>query len=400
MWIASAPDTRFRLRKLPHEDDGFVFRQRKANLNEYAEISAVLTLCNDFGIDLAKAAPAHILAIALLEPMFVYDELQQLAQHEQLQHQVFHSLCGSMLGGRLTFFRVKEVLLLPCQTPIQAIGVRRTKSFFFRLEDGQSDRLLEVLKNSASNLLPEWLSARVDEAGYAVRLPKAFAILCAHGHWKSFAVADMSRDTMFRGWTVAAVPDLWDRACFPQLRDGIDTLAEVRNVVEPAIAFDCAEDLRHVTSVLEHAIDALPAAEAADVLARLHSVTRSLQHHVFETRAAFRVGLQARVGNESYNIFYLLNCFMLSNLLHSDAALQEALVLACKVALPRHMSEAVLKLLNEEDRPVPSKSTISRFRLKLDVAWMLLTRERIGALLSARGFGGPCHGRLFTTGRA
>ena len=53
--------------------------------------------------------------------------------------------------------------------------------------------------------------------------------------------------------------------------------------------------------------------------------------------------------------------------------------------LPNNMRDIVLKLFHEGDRPVPSKSTISRLRLKIDVAWMLLTGTWLHAALDGAG---------------
>ena len=380
IWIASAPDTHFKPRHEGHLDEHSVFRQKKANMNEFAETTAVQQTCKDSGIDLAQEPPGHLFSLALVRPKYVYDELRELQSHEWLQHDVFQRLYGGGVAGRMFFFEVLAVHLLPQPSPIQAVGVRRTKSFFFVLEDGQAQRLAALVQVED---LPPLLQGHIRTPDFnetCARIPKPFAVLCSRGLWPSFGVADLFRPpSLFRGWSIAASPQVWEAAQYPQQRFAAEE--EPRNIVDPAVSQEFLEDIRRIAAGLQQA---LPDQNAQPLLQTAHVIASSLQKHIFETNSAYRIGDAPRAGNEAYNIHYLINCFFLGDILKSDEKLQRTLELACRIALLSHVCEVVLKLFKDGDRPVPSKSTISRLRLKLVVSAMLLTRHWLQTLLQNR----------------
>ena len=209
------------------------------------------------------------------------------------------------------------------------------------------------------------------------RIPKSCAVLCSRGLWPSFGVADLFRSpSLFRGWSIAASPQIWEAARYPHQRFAAED--EPGNLVDPAASQEFLADVRGLAAALQRA---LPEQNIQPLLRRAHVLASSFQRHIYETNAAYRIGDAPRAGNEAYNIHYLINCFLLSDILKSDENLKRTLELACKIVLPAHMCEVVLKLFKEGDRPVPSKSTISRLRLKLDVAAMLQTRGWLQAYL-------------------
>ena len=314
--------------------------------------------------------------------------LKSLQEHEKLQHAVFHRLCGCNLIGCMYFFEIVHCYSLVNPMPIQAIGTRRTKSFFFTLEDGQVQRLSSALHRAYEDgSVPAWLHQVLQQESdldfsVCVRLPRPFALLCGRGHWSTFALGDLFQPkSLFRGWSIAAAPQIWDVASMPQPR--FDS-AEPPNVMDPDVSMSLLEDLRFAAAKMDMFFPAAdPGCRAA--LQRMHTVATSLQGHVYETCTAFRVGEAPRVGNEAYGVYYLINCFLLCDMLKSDADLRATLQLACKIVLPKHVCDAVLKLFQEEDRPVPSKSTISRLRLRVDVSFMLMTRDWLRAQLQLGG---------------
>ena len=165
--------------------------------------------CSQHGVRLTDYPPAHILGIAVVQPAFVYDELQVLQPHERLQHQVYQTLMGSSVSNKMYVFKILNCLQLPTPTPIQALGLRKPRSFF--LEEGQQERLARLIGPR------EEQPARLQAQPVPVP-PLPFAVMCSLSHWPSFAAADLFRHGLFRGWSSAATPQIWDADEFPQPR--------------------------------------------------------------------------------------------------------------------------------------------------------------------------------------
>ena len=108
VWIASAPHTGFRV-KDACLDTGAVFKTRKCNLNTAAQTVPILEACEQAGVDnLNEEAVDSILAVALVEPLFVLDPLRSLTKMEKLQKEFFERFYAEAndLHGVLTFFKV------------------------------------------------------------------------------------------------------------------------------------------------------------------------------------------------------------------------------------------------------------------------------------------------------
>ena len=76
-----------------------------------------------------------------------------------------------------------------------------------------------------------------------------------------------------------------------------------------------------------------------------------------------------------YRTAFLINAVVLSGLLSHDAALREVLVRSVHMVLPPRMAGPLATLLADASAfPLPDKSTVSRWRLLVDVAYMLYMR--------------------------
>ncbi|CAK9065537.1 unnamed protein product [Durusdinium trenchii] len=380
VWIASSPDTVFRVPDT-FVDTGTVFQTRRCNLNVAASTSGIKSECEQRGLDWKTELPDHILTAALVEPHFAYDSLRLLTHEEALQLDMYRRLfpAKESMHGVLTFFNIKAQVQLQEPMPVQRVGVRKNRTFFQTLQEGQLDRLLELLSDFSQTPIPEWLTdaLRNNLAEGMVQLPGLVARLCASGAWTTFAVCDL-KSSLFKGWSVGSlwVPDQLPITRFPPP-------PRIENIVEADIASKYARHLQELFNGMDQEMQRdMPAGMTQD----LHVLTASLQQHVSGMQVAYghdEAVIQA--GQDSYNVFYLLHCFVLCDLLKSDKSLEEAVQHACRIALPKHIQDVVLNMLRNKKRPVPSPSTVSRLRLKLDVGWMMMTRNTIDKMLNVEG---------------
>lgn len=105
VWIASAPDTAFKLRdKL--KDTGKVFQDRLCNLNSVAETKQIVRECEAQGLDLQEVPSDQIVGVAVVEPAFAWDALRELSSEERVQFDFFQALHAADcdLHGLLIFF--------------------------------------------------------------------------------------------------------------------------------------------------------------------------------------------------------------------------------------------------------------------------------------------------------
>ena len=78
--------------------------------------------------------------------------------------------------------------------------------------------------------------------------------------------------------------------------------------------------------------------------------------------------------NVRYRCSHLLNCFLMADLLRTDAKLKHALEIAMRCCLPRVVADSIQRILEASDT-VPSKASLSRWRFLVDVAYLLYQRD-------------------------
>ena len=261
--------------------------------------------------------------------------------------------------------------------PVQRVGIRKTRSFFSTMQEGQLDRLLQSMAENGI-AQPDWLQEAVREnrASVMVQLPLPISLLVALGAWNRFCACDMKR-SLYKGWMLGACPLLWQACQLPCMR--MPELEEVENLMHADTAAQFAEDLQEVYA---KACDLVGDDLGPEAASKMHKLAAALQNHVSGMRSSYRNHAEVlNAGKDAYNAYYLLHCFLLCDLLRADSSLGEAVRYACQIALPKHVQDVVLLMLDDGNRPVPSAATVSRLRLKVDVAWMLLARKKMEDLL-------------------
>ena len=82
-------------------------------------------------------------------------------------------------------------------------------------------------------------------------------------------------------------------------------------------------------------------------------------------------------GHHVFESAYLLKCMMLSRVLRGTSKLSYAIKRSVALVLPKEISDHVERILDEGAVKLPSRSTLSRFNLTLDAAFMLYQRRRL-----------------------
>ena len=103
----------------------------------------------------------------------------------------------------------------------------------------------------------------------------------------------------------------------------------------------------------------------------------------FHTPTADRLGEQvdATYGDDArrrliYKASFLIQTLIMRAMLANDAALREVIAMACKMVLPATIQGQVLSVIeNPHDFPLPHQSTVSRWRVCLDAAFMMYCRQ-------------------------
>ena len=95
-----------------------------------------------------------------------------------------------------------------------------------------------------------------------------------------------------------------------------------------------------------------------------------------------------RGGRKHFNVLYLVKAFWLSTLLHADRDLTKILIWAARCLLTPGAAAHVERRLRSNPDHVPSASVLSKRRLSIDTAVILLTRESILQLVAG---GATCH---------
>ena len=90
-----------------------------------------------------------------------------------------------------------------------------------------------------------------------------------------------------------------------------------------------------------------------------------------------------------HSMDFLVNCVLYCNLLRNDKQLRLALSLAIQVLLPPSSSERLQQKLRNDAEKYIDPGTVSRARLAVDAAYMLLVRTKISQMIASDP-GGIC----------
>ena len=364
-------------------------RHVHTNLNTFAEsapqIQRDLEECN---LDVGELESQHILGLALIKSDFVYDALHTLDAPQRLQYEFFQGLDRTLDHSSLYFFKLVVFVPLGFTEIVQRVNVRYTRTWCFRLEEQQPQRLLNTI--AALQPLPHW----VDDNGppfVCLHLPRVYAYLLAMQHWKVFCLYDSPRPRLWKiGWAGHGQPPELTalRTSFPPWRDFAEEAdPQALDVFSPHDMNSMLTLLRNFAGGVDPA-----SADAPELLREAHKWALRMQQHADTMRNfVYDMGLRAwgqqQRRRREYDIYTLLECFFCADLLGNDSNLVEVLQHACKIVLPREQANMLLDSIQHGSaRFAPDASQLSRMRLRIDVAFMFCMRQHYTEwLLHGRG---------------
>ena len=350
--------------------------RRRYLLSDECTSKKIVAAGERHGIDFSAHPHGHIYAIARVVPSFQYDDTSLLTEEQRLQYTCWARLLGGDLQGKAYFFSVVEVVLL--RPPVENVkwttcGVT---SYFTPLEGHMLGRIFDTLVEDPGGV-PDWVA---DNSMAVVHLPHPWALLVANGIWRSFSICDLGRGSGGRrvGWRLqmgATKRHLFSEARWTYRHAPSDQVASI-NVYSPTAMNGFADALRELLAfAADNGVEPPRLEQTHVMLAAMQRASDDLE-----------LMLDADVLDESrhrntapYNVTLLVRCFLLCGLLRADSKLREAIVMAVRIVCPQGIADLIVDAIERGVRNLrlPSASTISRARARIDVSWMMVWRDRI-----------------------
>ena len=345
-------------------------------------IPLVSRLAERFGIEWGEWPGNRILALASVKAAVEYDDLLLLDERERAQVNLYRDVASSATD---TMFVFSILQVWPLRAPVEVHQwvCMSSRSFFTDLDQCTFEAVCG-----------EWLAdpptpaiCRSSLPTEAIRLPQPFAVFSALGRWTSFVVCELSGRDGRGGWRIGRTCRDRDGRKIPRFRGAAFTGSRRRaldhNKVNQDLDFNSPDIAEQFADVIREVV--VPVVDQLDdsLLARLHDYMTAFTCHASEMRGTLM--MQSKCvdtgRNRSYDIYYLIRCFLLCDSLRSPHLLKRALYDASSLLLPKGAAKAVQYALDNDELRLPASSTISRLRGRVDVAWMMVWRERIAKWL-------------------
>ena len=377
-WLCTAPDGRQGSHGV--EAEARVFRasaRTYVSWNDAAlAIPAVQRLAERLGIEWDHWPADCVLALASVKPMFKYDDLALLDGRLRMQVNFYQDVASSATEEMFAF-KIVHLWPLQCVVPCSQLACITFRCFFVDLDQDTFDRV-----SDQAEFEPAIKSCLPSEA---IRLPRPFAVFCALSRWSEIVVCDAGRGGK-GGWCLGKTcldgdgrkVARFDVDAFQQRRAAKPN----REVEELVVDFNAPEGIERFADVIREAVAPVLGELDDSVMSKLHHYMSAFACHASQLCGTLMMqSKNNKAKNCAYDMYYLMRCFFLCDSLTSPTRLKRALYDACSLLLPKDAATAVQQALDNEQFRLPSSSTISRLRGRVDVAWMMVWRQRLGKWL-------------------
>ena len=296
-----------------------------------------------------RHGPLMIVGLVDTQPAFQYDHMKALSDHERLQYQ--HWVLGLQAEAvSLWFFYVSAVHELQTPEPL-AHYCRRNYSKTYRMLDSmQAAQLMQSISDAGD--VPDWFQDD-DPPRLAFIVPVEFIKHILTGAWQRFAMPSPFLHGPF------GTP-AWFQKSLDQNLKGFMEATQDKNAIVAVPPFNmsmCSQflaDLRRVCSGQAPPTALTPWTSRLQVWDDMLAITKS--------------------GDANAKMKGLIDLMLLSDVLKNSDNLKKAMIKSCEILLPPGVFAVLEKFICQAK--VPDKSQISRFRLTMDTAMMLLERRR------------------------
>ena len=329
-------------------------------------------------------AEGFVLAMLKFSVESRYDHLMQLSAQEMDQYSFWRRQCPTKdsVEGHLLVCKAAQVVPLTCPVPVQQFTDARPHGLIIQMEEGQPERLFSEHRRVLQDLCQQ----EVNVPAVLLRLPPKFAELIVAGQCDRFILPDFNslvtttKYTWYCNWrrlglSEASLPPM--RFQFLQQHVEQDSqrkfgdvdihllksiASHVRGFASNLIGEGGIQHQEQAAAVhkdlcrFQGLIDEL---DPVAVQSTIHNVTAGegpAQQKTIPYRAAFVIQV-------------LLQC----DLLRTDASLKDSVKQALALIIPKSLLPMFLDMVEEYISPSPGQ--ISRWRLLLDAAFMLWTRN-------------------------
>ena len=375
-------------------DDGLkVHSLSRVNVHSIAlDVAGVRSTLLQHGVaedryDFAESG-AKVLGFANVRTDFVYDALRVLDAGQAMQRDFWARMTAGVSNvGHLYFFHCDETLWL--REPLDLHRRAGSTSFFSSLPEIFAEELYDVAEEQCVGGLPEWLMGKAPSM--VVRLASPFACLLLTGATASFSVCDLyarSRDLPdgVINWSIglrAGGPGLARLlSSFPRARWTDHTDAEDQpgqSMLSTTKVQALADATRGALCAALSQRDDLPAR-----LQELHHRVATWESSADQLSAFLRA--KHLVKGQGFHVVPLIHAFISAQCLKKDSDLHKACVSNLRMLLPEELSAEIEAWVDNPDgAATPDKSVLSRLRGRMDVAFMLVFRERLWEMVHNGG---------------
>ena len=321
---------------------------------------------------------------------------RRLCDAERDQIHLWECLLRATLHGCAYLFEVVDCCCFDEPVQLQHYSSRCVRGLVATLEVGQAPRLLELLDGLPQGT-PEWmLDSQGEAVATIVRLPAPYCRLLLAGTWRSFVLPRGGLVGGRRGGA-SAIHFNWEmldiaggqvpvppRLFGPNAGDvsdlNTDVLHELCDVLrECSTLCDLTtEPGQRKHASLERLVRTFEGLATQSDTFALQQTAREMDHRA-----------HARPAGKStpYRVGWLVKAMLMSDLLRNSQDMLEALEVSLNLVLPPVLWPLLRDMLQETISVVPSKSTISRWRVLLDGALMLHARREHLTQLENGGMG-------------
>ena len=369
VWLTSMPDGPSRF--CSNHDRGRISTGIRTTVDFTKTNMAKELVQNHTDIDFTQCPGNSAYGIALIEPAFTYDVLSSMDDTQTQQRDYYYGVYPASVD-QMYFFTVLSFHAFDEPLGLADWACTRERSFFTTVDQVNFAALCNALPEQAR---PKWI---VDFPGplpsTLLRLPLQMAVLIAHCRWKSFCICQLTargkwfRKTAFRQVHVVQRQFSIQGFVFSEPRCIVQpgALAEMPTMMNHKFCESLAKSFRRLISHTE-----LSADDLGDVCLYLNSLqifTDEMREHSLSNKYGFQRG-------QGYAIQYLLESFFLSQLLTDSKHLGSVLQKSLRLVLPAKVADKMGSYISST-AVIPSQSTISRMRARVDTTWMFVWRDR------------------------